>query len=400
MMFDKIKIFQIRSEEIAELVSRGQALTNGSYDLWKQNYSQLASILKKLLKLAKQEREWYLYFCALYELMYLNEQEDNWVEIVKYAEVYYRDSEEHMDREIPNYPDYPMARSNIWIYDLIFEAYYQYYQIDDAKMEAFMEKFKAAVFKYGMVYSYYNAELYLSILYKDADRAEVAAQKFLAYEYEIISCYVCAHTSYLDYLLLIGQRRSAENLMLEYIHKKIPKKYLWCYKYCRRAEPDAMYLNAMEVCVRCGRRENFLYFYKKYWMELPLETRLDADANAFQRLLSAFGGCFDQLENTLETAVEWIDKENKDTTVNNMYTFLELQHYFTLLDQSGVHTVKVSFPGLETDETGQASTQCVIDYIREKADAYGEKFAQRRRQFDYEFVKDSYQKCFMQSDKV
>lgn len=117
MMFDKIKIFQIRSEEIAELVSRGQALTNGSYDLWKQNYSQLASILKKLLKLAKQEREWYLYFCALYELMYLNEQEDNWVEIVKYAEVYYRDSEEHMDREIPNYPDYPMARSNIWIYD-------------------------------------------------------------------------------------------------------------------------------------------------------------------------------------------------------------------------------------------------------------------------------------------
>lgn len=156
----------------------------------------------------------------------------------------------------------------------------------------------------------------------------------------------------------------------------------------------------MEVCVRCGRRENFLYFYKKYWMELPLETRLDADANAFQRLLSAFGGCFDQLENTLETAVEWIDKENKDTTVNNMYTFLELQHYFTLLDQSGVHTVKVSFPGLETDETGQASTQCVIDYIQEKADAYGGKFAQRRRQFDYEFVKDSYQKCFMQSDKV
>ncbi|MDE6054246.1 MAG: hypothetical protein K2G55_10885 [Lachnospiraceae bacterium] len=156
-----------------------------------------------------------------------------------------------------------------------------------------------------------------------------------------------------------------------------------------------MYLSVMEVCVRCGRKESFLYFYNKYWKELRLETRCDPDAGAFQRLLCAFAGCFDQLENDLKTAAEWIERENKDTTVNNMYTCMELWCYFTLLDRSGVHAVEISLPGLETDEAGQTASLVVSDYMQEKADTYGGRFAQVRRQFDYGFVKASYQKCFL-----
>ncbi|MDE7202205.1 MAG: hypothetical protein K2O91_09960 [Lachnospiraceae bacterium] len=395
MMFDKIKAVTIHSEEIMKLVGRAQELTRGSYDLYDQNYKPLSAILKKLLKLAKQEGEWYLYFDAIDELMYLDHRDNNYAEIVKYAEVYYKDSAQHMDKEIPNYPDVPMAYLNVWIYDKIFDAYYQYYQIDDAKMDSFMKKYEEAALKYGKTYAYYWAELNLSMLYRDVNRAEAAARNFLVYEKEIESCYVCGHLPYLLHFLLVGQDQKAEELMLDYIHKNIPKKHLWCYKYCQRAEPDSMYLSVMEVCVRCGRKESFLYFYNKYWKELPLETRCDPDAGAFQRLLCAFAGCFDQLENDLKTAAEWIERENKDTTVNNMYTCMELWCYFTLLDRSGVHAVEISLPGLETDEAGQTASLVVSDYMQEKADTYGGRFAQVRRQFDYGFVKASYQKCFL-----
>jgi len=395
MMFEQIKAVMISSEEIMKLVGRAQELTRGSYDLYDQNYKPLSSILKKLLKLSKQEGEWYLYFDTIDELMYLNQRDNNYVEIVKYAEVYYKDSAQHMDKEIPNYPSVPMAYLNIWIYDKIFDAYYQYYQIDDAKMDTFMKKFEEAAFKYGKTYAYYWAELNLSILYRDVDRAKAAARNFLIYEKEIKSCYVCGHIPYLLHFLLVDQEQKAEELMLDYIHKNIPKKHLWCYQYCQRAEPDSMYLSVMGVCVRCGKKESFLYFYQKYWMELPLETRLDTEAGAFQRLLCAFDGCFGQLENDLQQAAEDIDEENKDTTVNNMNAFLEWWCYFTLLDRSGVHTVKASLPGIEADETGQVSTQSISNDMQEKADTYGEKFAQARKQFDYGFVKQAYQECFL-----
>jgi len=403
MTFSSVKrswLNQIHSDEIRELVIRSQELTRAGYDLYDQNYKVLSQLLKRVLRLTKQEKEWYLYFFALYDLLYLNGRDNNYAEIVKYAEIYYKDSAQYMDKELPNYPDTEMAYLNVWIYGCIFDAYSRYYQVDDAKMDAFMKQYEEAALKYGKTYCYYEDEMTLGMLYQDAQRAEKAARSFLIYEKEITSCYVCRHKPYLAHFLLTGQVQKAEELMLDYIHKNIPKEHLWCYQYCESAEPDSMYLDVMEVCVQCGKKESFLYFYQKYWMELPLETRLDSDAGSFQRLLCAFDGCFDHLENDLKRASEDIDEEDKDTTVSNMYAFLEWWCYFTLLGRSGVDTVNVLFSGLETDEADQVSTQFVSDYMQEKADTYGGKFAQARKQFDYGFVKEAYQKCFLQSDRI
>lgn len=67
--------------------------------------------------------------------------------MARYAEIYYKDSALYMDRELPNYPDTDMPLLNI--YTLVFEAYYEYYQIDDAKMEVFMKQYGEAAQKYG-----------------------------------------------------------------------------------------------------------------------------------------------------------------------------------------------------------------------------------------------------------
>lgn len=394
MTYEGVKTSQIQPEEIRNLVARTQELTRGSYDLYDQNYKILSTLLKRLLGLTKQEKEWYLYFYTLYELLYLNMRDNNFTEIVKYAELYYKDSALYMDRELPNYPDTNMAYVNVWTYNMIFQAYYQYYQIDDVRMEAFMKQYEEAALRYGKTYNYYSDEMQLAIMYMDVDRAERAARKFLLYEKEMRSCYICGHLQYLFHFLLIGQERQAEELMLDYIHKRIPKKHVWCYQYCQRAEPDSLYLDMMELCVRSGKQEMFRHYYETYWMELPHETRMDEDADSFQRLLAAYGGCFDQLDKDIGKAAEDIGEERKETTVNNMNAFLEWWCYFSLLDQSGVHEISVQFPGLETDGQGRAATRTVSEYMQAKADQYGEKFARARAQFDYGVTKESYRRCF------
>lgn len=403
MTFSSVKrvwLNQIHSDELRELVFRSQELTRAGWYLYEQNYKVLSPLLKRILKLTKQEKEWYLYFYALYDLLYLNGRDNNYTEIVKYAEIYYKDSAQYMDKALPAYPGTDMPYLNVWIYGRIFEAYASYYQIDDAKMDAFMKKYEEAALKYGKTYCYYEDEMALSMLYQDADRAKRAARSFLVYEKEMRSCYVCGHKDYLRHFLLIGQVQKAEELMLDYIHKNIPKEHLWCYQYCENAEPDAMYRSVLAGCAQCGKREAFLYFYEKYWKTLPIETQLDTEGSAFQNLLCAFGGHFDKLGEALEQVVEDVSEANKDTTVNNMDAFLEWWCFFCLLDQSGVHSVKIELAGLETDDAGMADTQRVSGYMEEIADSYGGKFAQARRQFDYGFTKDSYRKCFLQSDRI
>lgn len=398
MMYTSVKPVKIESDEIRELICRTQDLTQGGYDLYDQNYKVLISLLKRLLRLTKQEKEWHLYFYTLYELMYLYSRNNNYAEIVKYAELYYKDSALYMDRELPNYPNTNMAYINIWTYSRIFEAYYTYYQIDDAKMETFMRRYEEAALKYGKTYEYYADEISLSILYLDRDRMERAVRNFLCYEKEMESCYVCGHLPYLRHFLLVGQEQRAEELMLDYIHKNIPQKHVWCYKYCQNAEPDSMYLDMMRLCVSSGNVEKFQYFYEKYWMKLPPETRLNDEAGSFQRLLAAYDGCFDKLDKDIEQATEDIREENDDTTVHNMNAFLEWWCYFILLDRSGVHKVSVKFPELETDAQGQVSTLAASNYMQAKADLHGNRFAQARPQFDYCFAKKSYRKCFLQKN--
>ena len=123
MIYGSIKPIKIESDEIRKLVSKTRDLTRGGYDLYDQNYNVLVSILKRLLRLTKQEKEWHLYFYTLYELMYLYTRNNNYAEIVKYAELYYKDSALYMDRELSNYPNTDMASINVWVYDMIFEAY-------------------------------------------------------------------------------------------------------------------------------------------------------------------------------------------------------------------------------------------------------------------------------------
>ena len=62
----------LKSEELAKLIRKVQALTQDGYETAKENYELLMNPLKKILRLSKQEEEWFLYFWTISEILVMN----------------------------------------------------------------------------------------------------------------------------------------------------------------------------------------------------------------------------------------------------------------------------------------------------------------------------------------
>ena len=421
MVFVNVKADEIKSAELAKLVRETQQLAGDNYEMLQNNYEPFMKPYKKIMRLAKREQEWYLYFDAIYEILYLSCEHNKFDEVDKYAELYYKESDLYMDRELPNYTNTDLAYLNTWIYDYIFEAYYHYHQIDDAKMDIFMERFEKSALKYGKAYEFYEDAIVLSILYRDVDGVKKAAQGFRQYEKDMTSCYVCGHKPYLAHLLLTGENRQAEEMMQDLINKNIPKRHLWCYKRCRAAVPESLYRYVLSMCIKCGNEEAFHYFYRKYWKKMPYESQWEPDAGTFRRLLCALPGTFKELKDDIREAEKDIkENEKHETTVGNIEFALDWWCYFTLLDRSGVHEVEISLPGLEEpdmaagedaqaadgeestkgeESTGKVPTLAVAAYMEKRADEFGALFSKARARFDYEGLKGTYRNCFLMQMK-
>ena len=90
MMFSSFKTEYMDSEELRRLVNQIKTLTRGGYDAYDANAKTILRCLDKILLRAKEEKEWYLYFRALYYMLYeLNRQGNSDKKILKYAEVFY-----------------------------------------------------------------------------------------------------------------------------------------------------------------------------------------------------------------------------------------------------------------------------------------------------------------------
>lgn len=382
----------IRNEELANAVRSAQKLTDGAYELYNRNEETIMKLLQKILRLSKEEKVWHLYFYALYEIMYEAVRCGNYPAVVKYAEVYYKDSDLYMDKELPNYPQTNMSYLNTWIYDQIFSAYFQYHQIDDAKMDAFMKKFEEAALKYGRTVNYYECELELGALYRDPDLLERGKKKFEKYEHEIKGCYVCHHKPLFGYYLYNGLRELAVEFFESIVQKRIPKQHQWCYEYCEAAEADDLCAYLLQISLRLGRAEEFQYFFEKYWLKLA-EKKREGEFRTTYIYADAIAGKWEQMSGDLHMAEQDVAESAKNTTVDNIEFGLMWWCYFALLDQSGVHEVTISLPGLAPKENGKTDCRDISVYFEKRADEYGMKFAQARVKYDYGLMKKTYREC-------
>lgn len=413
---------EIANTELAKAVRQLHKISDGGYELLDANHHAIVKLLKKALKLARQEKEWYVYFEGMQDILYQYSRSGDYWEIVKYAEIFYRDCALYMEQALAKYPDTDISYLNTWIYYEIFAAYWCYHQIDDSKMDSFMKQYEENAVKYGKTFCYYECEMELATLYRDAEMAKHGALYFEKYESEMLSCYVCGHKQYLGYYLLLNNRNKAEELLLTFLHRRIPKEHLWCYTYCQEAENNSLYALVLEYCMKLGRAEDFRYFYKKYWAKQPDEN-WRAKEERWQRTLSmylcAVAGHFEQMEEDLRQAEEDVKTADRRHTLDNAKDGLLWWCYFALLDRTGVHEVSVNLPGLEAcagetaaessdrsreeadsgkqevsrNETRLVSCLTLSRYYEKRADDYGMKFAAARKKYDYQAMKDSYWEC-------
>lgn len=132
-------------------------------------------------------------------------------------------------------------------------------------------------------------------------------------------------------------------------------------------------------------------------MKLPREARWNRNFYTLERLLSAWEGNFDGLENDLEITRIDLNNEPAANTIENMCNFLAWWCYFTLLHQNGVQKVKLSIPQLDPENTGFVFTLALSKYMEQKADLHGKNFARARKKYNYDFEKMAYQSIFLES---
>lgn len=399
-IFNNFKRRYLQSIEIPQLIDKANRLTDGDgYHLYDVNAESLERVLDKILAAAKQEKEWYCYFYTLYEMLYLLDREGEYRKVLKYAEVFYRDSALYLEPAIPNYPDTDLGEYSTWSYNMIFSTYKKFPQITDEKMEEFMKQYRESVKKYGGEKSYYGDALRLALLYKDVEKAKQAKEGLE--QSEIRSCYLCAMTPVLGYHLLCEDYESLENMIYEFRTRTIPMQHRWCYKHCYLAEEKELVMKVLSYCLLLGRSS---YFHKLLENNRELFQIKKDEVGTSEYYYYACLGDWTQVSNAIERAEDDIEdwKKGEQSALGYLYDCLCWHCYFTMLDRQGTHEAATVLAGKEVPETKTGECSCLelAAFFEKEADRIGAQMEAARKKFDYGAIKDSYLACMKITETI
>lgn len=399
-MFKNTERDHIQSPELLKLVDKANQLTDGDgYKLYDDNEESLERILDKILVLAKQEKEWLCYFVALNEMLYLLDRAEKHMKVLKYAEIFYRDSALYFDLAVSNYPGTRLGSYSTWSYDMIYSTYKKFPQITDEKMEAFMEEYRKTATQYGDIKEYYHDMLKLALIYRDK---EMARQNKEALErYEIKNCYLCTVRPILGYYLLCEDYEALEQMIKEIRTRTIPIQHRWCYQHCYLAKDKELISAVLDYCTLLGRSA---YFHKLLEENSELFRIKDGDWNSRAACYHACVGdwtyCEEHIERAEEDVRDW--KQGKKSATGHLYNCLCWYCYFMLLDRHGTHDVVTELAGKEVlqSENGKCSCLELAAYFEKEADAIGAQMEAARKKFDYGAIKNSYLACMKITETI
>jgi len=396
-IFGNLKRRYVQSEEILKIMNKANNLTDGDgYQLYDDNAESLGRMLDRILMIARQEKEWYCYFYTLYEMLYLLDRQNKYKKMLKYAEVFYRDSELYMDTAVSNYPDTDIGEYSTWSYNMIFGVYDSFPQITDDKMEEFIERYRESIRKYGGDKSYYGDMLSLALLYGDKKQAKLAKESLE--QSHIGSCYLCAMKPVLGYYLLCEDYENLEHMIFEIRTRQIPAKHRWCYAHCYLAEDKELIAAVLSYCMMLGRSD---YFHKLLEKNKNLFQIKEEDEYTFFFNCYAALGDWENLSAAVKQAEGDVEdwKKSEQSPLGYMYDCLSWYCYFIKLDKAGIHEVATELAGKEVPESkteavgGKCRSLDLAAYFEKEADKIGAEMETSRKKYDYGAVKKSYQEC-------
>ena len=429
----------VPDDRLWEMIKRANSLTEGGYSVWDDNAMTLVPLLKRILARAKEVRDLQIYFYVMGKAFWYVRRDG--VDDIRFAfqisEMFHQAHAEHLAEETTRFGrEYYVDTAA-----RILSFYMKYPQINDEKMKQMLSIFLESDEKYGTVWNAgsYDKIMRYALFEEDLHLAGRAKKKLETMDFTNW-CYVCYYVRpMLHYYVFMEEYDRIEELILAVSRKEIAKKYRWCYDQCEQANEETLVEEALEYCMNLGKDKLFRKIFRK-WRDLFTHP-MEGEIATCEALLHVFAGDLSRLEETLRVAEEDDRKgrEMKVTPYDGMYWFLWWHLYFRLLYRQGVNSVKMNLEEwpeaaeipemtekqktakvpekgkpaeepvttevMETPENpesggeiltvGERSYSCetLAEYFAGKAREIGARMSRARRNFDYEKVKRSHERC-------
>lgn len=386
------------SEELWNLIVRVNNLTKGTYSSWADNARTLTRLMERIIVLSRKECAWEVYFNTILMLFYLVCRDDvmNTKEAFKLAELYHHDYPLYMDQAMAE--DSGTGHLSYCICTHIVEFYQSYPQITDEKMDQMLKLFYENDSRYGVKYNTcnYRVILRLGIFNHDSDMVRRARMKLEATDYTY-NCYICFYAKQIiGYYIYNDDYDGMLEIIQRICEKSIPDRYKWCYEKCEDRDETDLVSIALDDCLKQGRDNLFLRLFSE---KIHIYRQPDMDIKLTHvAVFHALAGDWSILDKSLRLAETDNRKrqQNEQTPLGSLYDALYWTCFFQLLDNRGIHTVSLaiddSSPESREEESVWASLEAAA-YFERQADLTGTRMEASRKRFQYESVKQTFQKC-------
>ena len=150
MILEDLKRNDVVDDKLWEMIDRANKLTEGGYPSWDSNAQVLIPLMKRILSLSKERREWKVYFYDMMRLFRLSRRDKiNDIPLTfQVAEMFHQDYALHLNEKI-GYLKKNWHNLIPSLASMILRFYLDYPQIDDQKINRMLEIFLECEDYYG-----------------------------------------------------------------------------------------------------------------------------------------------------------------------------------------------------------------------------------------------------------
>ncbi len=432
MILEDLKRNDVVDDKLWEMIDRANKLTEGGYPSWDSNAQVLIPLMKRILSLSKERREWKVYFYDMMRLFRLSRRDKiNDIPLTfQVAEMFHQDYALHLNEKI-GYLKKNWHNLIPSLASMILRFYLDYPQIDDQKINRMLEIFLECEDYYGnqLTCGDYLRVMTLAVLNKDKELAEQARKKIQVANFEKSWCYACAYAApMIEYYLLHKDFESAQDIALSVYKKTIPIKYQKFDYFIQCEGKEDIISQTLTDCLRYGNSQMFNRGFSE-WKTLYEKPQEGKIKDTFEVLFHALAGDWSRGEERLRLA----EKDDRDRRQYRevprecLYFSLCWYCYFQMLEKQGVNYIELEL-GEELPPYGEKqqgkikakdkeiaknycsgsrdvsginkrriwSCQEASQYFEEQADFLGAEMDQARKNFGYEIVKKTFEESFIE----
>lgn len=382
------------SGKLRNLIRQSQQMDKLSYDM--MDLRSYTVIMKKIITMSLEEKEYRVYFRAVYELIHYLYWKTIGDGLTGYVQEIIKNGEDYLKIGISKFPDDASNLKRYYIYclEVICNFYINCYQVSDSKMNEFFdfywEKIRIYSVEKNRERDFYEAKMKFECMQNNKEEAKKAFDIYQRIPINTDSCYVCTSRTDVEYFVFSDRLEKGLALIERFISRDIPTEY-YDYEECDAVSYYYFYRRALLFSLEYNKKEYIKTMLPLYYNSI-IEKGTDKLEDVITAVALAVHKDFDSLDAQLSACVEKIDEVGMLYPTKKIGIYLDLYAYFKLLAKHGVSNVTLNLQKpLFRQDTNEYNTLDLAMYFIEQSDKIGEKFAIGRPSYNYTGRKEAYE---------